>query len=119
MEVWIIKERYEAPLEKLREVQAYLGENVVNEKEYLSAIVSVDPGICSWKIPKIERCGWRSRRFADVRKVERLSCCRCWILKFKLQAAPAASRSSCLTTEAQISEGQFLDRITGGNSLSF
>jgi hypothetical protein len=34
-------------LEKLGEAQAYLGEKVVNEKEYLSAIISVDPGICS------------------------------------------------------------------------
>jgi hypothetical protein len=41
------------------EVQAYLGEKVVNEKEYLSAIASVDPGIYCEVIPKIERCGKR------------------------------------------------------------
>jgi hypothetical protein len=58
-------------------VQAYLGEKVVKEKEYLSAIASVNPGISSGVIPKIERYGWRPKGYADLRKVERLSCRRC------------------------------------------
>ena len=68
-----------SPLGESREVQAYLGEKVVKEKEYRSAIVSVDPGIKPGVIPKKDRCGWRSGTFVDVRKVERLSCCRCGV----------------------------------------
>jgi hypothetical protein len=60
-------------------VQAYLGEKVVNEKEYLSAIVSADPGFDPGASPEKGRCGWRSRTFVDVREVERLSCCRCGV----------------------------------------
>jgi hypothetical protein len=83
---------------------AYLGEKVVNEKEYLSAITSFEPEIRSGITPKKKRCGWESSRFADRRKVEGLSCSSRGLLKFKLQAAPAASRGSRLTAEAEISK---------------
>ncbi len=75
------------PFRKAGGIQAYLGEKVVKEKEYLSAIVSVDPGIYYGAIPKIERRGWRSMRFADGKEVERLSCC----LEAIAQRAQAAS----------------------------
>jgi len=60
-------------------VEAYLGEKVVKEKEYLSAIVSVDLGIYSRIIPRKERCEWRLWNFAESRDAERLSCCRCCV----------------------------------------
>jgi hypothetical protein len=44
VETIIAKWHYGVPLGEAVEVQAYLGEKVVKEKEYLSAIASVDPG---------------------------------------------------------------------------
>jgi len=61
---------------KSREVTAHLGENVVNEKEYLSAMVSIDSEIDSWAIPKVDRRRERLVRSVGLRKVERWNCCR-------------------------------------------
>ena len=61
------------------EVQAYLGEKVVKEKEYLSAIVSADLENYSGMLPKREIFEWRLKDFADMKEDERLSCCRCGV----------------------------------------
>ena len=55
---------------KATDGRAYLGENVVNEKEYLSAMISFRPEICSGVTPEEERCTGSLMRFERLRRVE-------------------------------------------------
>jgi hypothetical protein len=56
--------------------RTYLGENVVRENEYLSAMMSVKAGIDVVESPEADVCRQRLMEFGNVGQGERLSCCR-------------------------------------------
>ena len=56
--------------------RAYLGENVVKEKEYLSAMIYVKAEICSRIAPEAGGGKGRLMEFKKFEESRRLSCCR-------------------------------------------